>query len=318
MPLNLFHRLRNSVNWTLSPVGFAIQRTQKSRWRLPSSIIAAKVGRYVIEVPGINPMSSYYESNPEFTGQLGLLTSLTRKKYPAMAAIDIGANVGDTACVIKTAEDVPVLCIEGDEKSFEFLQKNIAQLGNTTAHKLFLGEKTDTIFAEVACAGWNATVLPGSSGSAKPFKVVRLDDFIATQPGSENYQLLKIDTEGFDCAIIRGAQEFIRRVQPVIFFEYNLKGMKLIGERGIDTLFLLAEWGYSRVTFHDSNGRLILGCTLADREIISDLHHYADSEKSAFHYLDITAFHERDTDIALKYLEIERAGLVGSPTGKTP
>ncbi len=314
MPLNLFHRFKNALNWTLSPLGFALQRTRKVKWHLPNAIIPTRVGRYVIQVPGINPMYSYYESNPGFIGQLGLLTTLTRKKYSSLAVVDIGANVGDTACLIKTAEDVPVLCIEGDDKSFEFLQKNVIQLSNTTAHKLFLAEKTETITASLACAGWNTTILPGTAAATKSIKVMRFDDFIVTQPGGENYKLLKIDTEGFDCAIIRGATNFLRQVSPVIFFEYNRQSMELIGEPGLDTLFSLAELGYSIIAFHDAKGRFICSATLTEREKIKDLHDYADGKNSEIYYMDITVFHERDTDIARKYLEAERARRLGKLT----
>jgi FkbM family methyltransferase len=254
----------------------------------------------------------YYRENPGFVGQLGLLTALVSEKYPHTAAIDIGANVGDTACIIKTAADIPLLCIEGDDKSFDFLQRNVAQFQNTTAHKLFLAERTDTISASLACAGWNTTILPGSTASAKAIQVMRFDDFIVTQPGWENFKLLKIDTEGFDCPIIRGATKFIRQVLPVIFFEYNRQSMALIGEPGIDTLFMLAELGYSHIAFHDARGRFICSANLADREKIRDLHDYADGKNSEIYYLDITVFHERDTDIALKYLAAERTRRRGS------
>jgi FkbM family methyltransferase len=307
--MHLLHNLRNSINWLASPLGFAIQRTRKMKWHLPNSIIETKVGRFVIQVPGINPAFSYFETNQEFVSQLGRLTSLVRKKYPAMAAIDIGANVGDTACIIKTAEDVPLLCVEGDDKSFEFLQKNLAQFQNATAHKLFLGEKTDTISASLACAGFNTTILPGlaSASASKSIKLMKFDDFIVTQPGWENYKLMKIDTEGFDCAILRGSKKFIRQVSPVIFFEYNRQSMELIGESGIDTLFQLAELGYSRIMFHDDRGRFVGTTTLSDRETIRDWHDYADGKNSEIYYLDITVFHEHDTDLALEYLAAERA-----------
>src|SRR5215469_15945296 len=143
--MHIFHNLKNSANRLLSPLGFAIQRTRKKKWHRRNSIINTKVGRYVIQVPGINPVYGYYEENPDFTCQIGTLTSLVGEKYPQLGVIDIGANVGDTACLIKTAADVPVLCIEGDDKSFEFLQKNLAQFKHATAHKLYLSEKTDTI-----------------------------------------------------------------------------------------------------------------------------------------------------------------------------
>lgn len=306
MPLHLFHRIKNSANWMLSPLGFAIERTRKRKWLWPNSILEIKVGRYVIKTPGMNPVFWYYQENPGFVGQLGVLTTLVHEKYPQAGVIDIGANVGDTACIIKTAADVPLLCVEGDEISFKFLQKNIAQMPNTTAHKLFLAEKTDTISGSLACVGWNTTILPGSEKSDKAIKVVQFDEFITTQPGWENYKLLKIDTEGFDCPILRGSTQFIRQVLPVIFFEYNLKSMQLIGETGLDTLFMLGELGYSHIAFHDSGGRFIGSTKLADRETVKDWHDYASGKNSQIYYMDITVFHERDADLAEKYLAHER------------
>ena len=313
MALNLFHRFKNSINWLASPLGISVVRTPKRKWLRPNSILETTVGRYKIQVPSLNPMFWYYQENPDFVGQLGLLTALVREKYPHMAAIDIGANVGDTACIIKTAADVPLLCVEGDDLSFKFLEKNLAQFQNATAHKLYLAEKTDTISASLACAGWNTTILPGTAASTKAIKVMRFDDFIVTQPGWENYKLLKIDTEGFDCAIIRGAKDFIRQVSPVIFFEYSRLGMNLIGETGIETIFMLAELGYSQIAFHDAGGRFICSANLSEGEKIKDLHDYAGAPGNGFYYMDITVFHERDTDIALKFVAAERTRRLKSP-----
>jgi FkbM family methyltransferase len=307
MPLFLLHRLRTAINWAATPLGFAIERIPKRKWHHENSILETKVGRFVIQIPGINPLSWHYDVYPEFGGQLGCLTSVVKKKYPQLAVIDVGANVGDTACIIKTAEDVPVLCIEGDDKTFIFLQKNLAQFQNTTAHKLFLGEKTGVIAAAVEKTGWNTTINPGTAQAKESIRVVRLDEFIVTQPAWENFKLLKIDTEGFDCAILRGSTNYLRQVSPVIFFEYNRENMDAIGEPGLDTLFGLAELGYSRIAFHDNAGRLVAATTLDDREVIKDLHGYADGKNAEIYYYDLTVFHERDTDLAMKFLEIERA-----------
>jgi|ERR1017187_766883 hypothetical protein len=133
------HRVRNVVNELLSPVGVAISRTEKTPWKWLSSATTARIGQYAIEVPTRNPVAWQYGYAPELISQLGRQTSLVSSKYPNLAAIDIGANVGDTACIIKSAADIPLLCIEGDEFTFAYLQRNVAQFRNTTAHQLFLG-----------------------------------------------------------------------------------------------------------------------------------------------------------------------------------
>jgi FkbM family methyltransferase len=254
----------------------------------------------------VNPLSTYYSEHPNYSSQLGRLTSIVRKKYDSLRAIDIGANIGDTACIIKTAEDIPVMCIEGDGYTFGFLQENIKQLSNSTAHNMFLGEKTESIAATLGKSGWNTTIQPDLTNAAPRIHVNSLDDFILVQPDHDKFKLLKIDTEGFDCSILRGAKEFIRRVGPVIAFEYNRENMNAIGEPGLNTLFSLIDLGYSTIVFHDAAGRFLLSTNLNNEQLIRDLHDYADGKHGEIYYYDITVFHKTDSDIASSFEDGER------------
>jgi len=305
--MHLLHTALNCVNNLLSPAGIAVARTQKTPWKWGNSIMTARIGRYSIEVPSSSPVAWHYSHAPDLVGQLGRLTSLLKKKYPDLSAMDIGANVGDTACIIKSAEDIPLLCIEGEEFIFSFLKKNIVQFSNTTAHQLFLGEKTGVASVVFENAGWNLTLKPGAGPSTTSIKLTSLDDFMATQPGGLMFKLLKIDTEGFDCNIIRGAMNFLRNFTPAITFEYNRGNMDAIGEPGLPTLFKLQELGYSNMIFHDQNGRFLLSATMADHALIKDLHEYADCVHGRTGYLDITVFHSKDADVAEAFLELERS-----------
>jgi Methyltransferase FkbM domain len=99
--------------------------------------------------------------------------------------------------------------------------------------------------------------------------LTRLDDFIFSEPGWQTFKLVKIDAEGFDCSIIRGATNFLRDVHPVIHFEYNRENMHAIGEPGIDTLLLLSGLGYSHVTIQilgaDSSVRLLFRSRISSK-----------------------------------------------------
>jgi len=302
------HRTRLFVNDLLSPFGFAINRVEKQPWkcfRTTQAVVNIQVGLYSIQVPSESQFSVLHGHPPRPLGPLASLTSLIKKKFSFLAVVDIGANVGDTACIIKTAEEVPILCIEGDEYVFCFLQKNIAQFQNVTARKLFLGETTREIRASFEKSGWNLTLKPDET-SSQAVNLTRLDDFIFSEPGWQTFKLVKIDAEGFDCSIIRGATNFLRDVHPVIHFEYNRENMDAIGEPGIDTLLLLSGLGYSHVTIHDPWGRFFCSTTLSEQNFIKDLHDYADSVHGKIPYYDITAFHESDSDLAAEFLEIER------------
>ena len=306
------HRTLLFVNDLLSPFGFAINRVEKQPWKCfrttasVQAVVSIQVGRYSIQIPNESPFSVVYGHDPAALGAaLGRLTSLVKKKFSSLAVVDIGANVGDTACIIKTAEEVPILCIEGDEYIFGFLQKNIAQFQNVTARKLFLGETTKEIRASFEKSGWNLTLNPDET-STQAVNLTSFDDFIVTEPEWQTSKLVKIDAEGFDCPIIRGATNFLRDVHPVIHFEYNRENMHAIGEPGIDTLLLLSGLGYSHVTVHDPWGRFFCSTTLSEQNFIKDLHDYADTVHGRIPYYDITAFHESDSDLAAEFLEIER------------
>jgi FkbM family methyltransferase len=317
--MSFLHPTRLFLNDLLSPFGFAINRVGKQRWtwfralqrfakkarekvREHEAVLTIQVGRYSIQIPSESPISVWYGGQAL---ELGRLTILVKRKFPFLAVIDIGANVGDTACIIKTAEEVPVFCIEGDEDTFSFLQKNIAQFENVTARNAFLGETTKKIRVNFEKSGWNLTLKPNET-SAQTVNLTKLDDFIFCEPGWQTFKLVKIGAEGFDCAIIRGATNFLRAVQPVIHFEYNRDNMDPIGEPGIDTLLLLSDLGYSQLAVHDANGRFFCSTSLSEKNFIEDLHDYADSVHGGISHYDITAFHRSDSDLAAEFQEIER------------
>ena len=139
------------------------------------------VGRYSIQIPAINPLSKLYIQNPGYTGHLGRVAALLKTKYPDLVAIDIGASVGDTACIIKSAADIPLLCIEGDDFTFGFLEQNLRQFQNVTAHQMFLGEKTQTLAVHLEKTA--GTPPSNRTMTAPPQKsnMVSLDDFLAAQ-----------------------------------------------------------------------------------------------------------------------------------------
>ena len=307
----LFNSLRLFTNKVLAPAGFAVQRVKKTNpWG--SAIVTARVGRFSIQVPRTNQVSTEYQDNPGYMGELAALASLLKKKFPDLSAIDIGANVGDTACIIKTAADIPLVCIEGDDYTFGLLQENLRQFQNVKAYKLFLGEKSGTMAATFEKAGWNMTIKPGQGDGAQTISLTTLDDFLAKEQIASGCKLLKIDTEGFDCSIIRGAAKFLAQARPALMFEYNRDNMEAIGEKGTATLAMLRDLGYSQVVFHDCYGRFFTAAELSDDALVGDLLDYADGRHGAIYYFDLTMFHREDTDVALEFIKAERARRVNA------
>jgi FkbM family methyltransferase len=307
----ILHRLRKAANKFLSPLGLEVERVEKQPWFRPK-LIATRVGNFQIQIPSTNPLANLYRRNPGYTSHLGRLAALVKRKYSDLVAMDIGANVGDTACIIESAGAIPLFCVEGDDFSFSVLEKNLRQFSDARAFKMFLGEKSEAVGVTMAKDGWNTTLIPDAAGGTKKISLVSLDDFLSPRPEMPRIKLLKIDTEGFDCSIIRGAKKFLRQTHPVITFEYNRDNMAALGENGLDTLALLADLGYEPVVFHDCDGRFFDATTLADERFLRNIHEYADGKHAAVYYFDLTVFPQADRDLADAFMKDERARRAGS------
>lgn len=170
-------------------------------------------------------------------------------KYPHAGLIDVGANIGDTLAVARSAADIPVVCVEGDPQCFAFLQQNIEQFERVSAHNVFLGEETERVSAQLQKEGWNTTIVPGDG--TKKLSIIRFDEFANTLEQRDSLKILKIDAEGYDTIILRGAGEFLRDVRPALMFEYNRHNMHAIGEDGLGTLHWLGDLGYRKALFYE-------------------------------------------------------------------
>jgi hypothetical protein len=65
---------------------------------------------------------------PHYRENLGRLAAAVERKYPGRGFIDVGANVGDNAAIVRAHSSLPILCIEGSEFRYEILKKNVRSL----------------------------------------------------------------------------------------------------------------------------------------------------------------------------------------------
>lgn len=264
------------------------------------------VGKYPIQMPGNSLQLINYKLYPDLNIQLGRLAVAISKKYQDITVIDVGANVGDTIAVLKTAIDLPVIAIEGDDVCYEFLQKNIQQFKNVSLVKSYLGEKSKSVNVNLENAGWNTTIIPEESGN-RQIVFSTLDEVIMAGGFDDRLlKLLKVDVEGFDTIVLRGALNIIQKHKPVLFFEYNRKSMKAINEDGLSTLLSFEKFGYSKIVFFDHKGNLVLATDMQNDEVITYMHNYISSEKNLLAYYDICIFHADDKAISDDFLIAER------------
>jgi hypothetical protein len=72
------------------------------------------------------------------------------------------------------------------------------------------------------------------------------------------WNLLKLDTDGYDFLIMKGAARLFDRRAPAIFFEFVPEIFEKQGEDPMAALAWLAERGYSRFTVFTNFGEKLL------------------------------------------------------------
>ncbi|HEY0780692.1 MAG TPA: FkbM family methyltransferase [Gemmatirosa sp.] len=300
-----------AASQTLNRLGYELHR--KPVAPTPTPLVPTRVGAHTVllfENARVYPGRVWDEKH---NGELSRVVSLALTKYPDLAAIDVGANFGDTAAVVKTAGDVPIFCIEGDPRVFEILEQNIRQFPDVTARNVLLGERVEELPVVFQKEGWNLTVVPSSGPSSTTVSLTTLDECALGLEDLDRYRVLKVDVEGFDCRVIRGGMSYIERVRPVILMEYNRENMDAIGENGLDTLMRLRDAGYSAIVYFDQSGRMLLSTTLDEIDLIRDLHDYANGRDGSIYYVDLCLFHTDDADLAAEFTRTERARRRGEP-----
>ncbi len=260
------------------------------------------IGPYRIRVPINSRIYRYKRRFKLHDTQLGNVARVVHTKYPGLCAIDIGANVGDTAALIRKAGDIPVLCIEGDPQLLPLLEENAAVMGSgITIERSFVGADGQAVCPSLIIDPGRNASLRAAIRDDGSIKLRSLGSILGDHPAFWRAKLLKTDTEGFDFDILRQSLEFIRHAKPVIFFEYD-PGLKPAEQgAGLRTLGVLKEAGYSDFLYFDNYGNFLVHANAAQVNILADLDHYLASNRTfgvAVYYFDICAFHEEDGGLA--------------------
>ena len=296
--------MRKVIRRLLNRFGYEIVKTDDWYISKTDKKNIVQLGKYSIAMPGNNTLSRTYALYPDFNRIIGRLATAISKKYPEMTAIDIGANVGDTIAIIKSFVDVHIIGIEGDEVTFSFLKKNAQQFSNVSIINSFLGDKKQELKVDLESSGANTTVIPSESG-ANVIAFKTLDEVLSEGFQNRMIKMIKLDIEGFDTIVLRGAYEILKKDHPALFFEYNRDAMKAINEDGLSTILSFAEYGYNKIAFFDYHGRLLLVTPLKNKKEIAYLHEYAIGKNNLLGYYDICIFHQQDDALADEFFNAE-------------
>src|SRR5439155_22784770 len=99
---------------------------------------------------------------------------------------DVGANVGDTAAAIRAHSDVPILCVEGDDRFFALLERNAPALAPIELEHAFVEAPA---LARVERSAGTARVVPGD----RPVRTKGLAQILEEHATFAKPALVKLD-----------------------------------------------------------------------------------------------------------------------------
>jgi FkbM family methyltransferase len=169
---------------------------------------------------------------------------------PGSVAIDIGANIGDHT--IGYMEEVGpggfVIAYEPHPLVFECLKRNLPQvmMFNTA-----LGDKVGMTGLLLQTGDDQGSSYLSDRPEAVPVKITTLDVHLASIPvpgvplKGKRISLIKIDAEGSDLDILKGASQTIAKHRPVLVVEVNREYLKMRGYATRDILRWIESNNYT-------------------------------------------------------------------------
>lgn len=218
--------------------------------------------------------------------------------------IDVGANIGETIGLVSEKVKGDYLCIEPSTKYFSLLKKNTHRNDNIVVDNHMIGELKEKTFGEIMNTGGTASFKHQGNNI---FEIISLDELVyQTYTTFINSNIIKIDTDGFDYKIIRGAKKILYENKPILFFELAPEELiKIGGENPYSIFSLLHELSYEFFLVYDNHGFLIAPFQVSEINAIKGIIDYAQNKWST--WLDVIAFHKDCQFSFNKFYDIEKS-----------
>lgn len=155
----------------------------------------------------------------ERSGEGALLRRLAEHwRDREVTILDVGAHTGEYALSARSAfgPDAVLHCFEPQPETFLTLDTRVSQQPRTACHPFALGDRPSvaSLFSEAASSAF--TSLHAGTFSRAGHEVTRIDevqvrtlDEVADELGLERIDLLKVDVEGNELAVLQGARKLL-------------------------------------------------------------------------------------------------------------
>ena len=183
---------------------------------------------------------------------------------PGMVVADIGANIGYYSLLASRAvgDTGLVFAFEPDPRNYELLRRSIQANGytNIVARQLALSDKKGsiTLYADALNAGNSSLGRENIQRELRSFEVETetLDDFILREAGGRKIDVIKMDVQGAEGLVLRGAGQVLNSDSLIVMIEFEPEKLKTLRTEPAALLHELLALGFRARIMDSDRGRI--------------------------------------------------------------
>jgi FkbM family methyltransferase len=244
-----------------------------------------------LKIPLSHQLPEYIKKFPFYDRLPQRLSKYLHQKHGYLICVDVGANIGDTIAAFYQKDTDIFLAIEPHPKFRKLLEENWGGYKNIIIVSDICSSSSGEDQFEIQSKNGTASILEVNDGIL--MKKRPLDEIINDYPLVHNPNVIKIDTDGHDFEVIKGAKNTISKNLPVILFECDIFENENFVEEVLDTLNFFKECGYNYFIVYDNFGALMGRFPLSNLYTFKNLLFYK-LISTTFYYFDILVIPDDD------------------------
>ena len=165
--------------------------------------------------------------------------------------IDVGTNIGSTILQFTnlSGEESRIIGFEPDPVNFKNCQKNISlnKFKNIQVFSEGLGNEKGSfqlIVDEPSNRGMNRVSIENQPGKSSAMINIETLDSIINREKINRINIVKIDVEGFEMNVLKGAVKLVESQSPIFFIEIDDNNLKKAGSSSLELITFLIQMKY--------------------------------------------------------------------------